>query len=435
VNGTTSLTAWYRGNKGPVYVPLVATAIAGLLLASCGSSSKSSAPPTTASGSPGTTAPAGTSSAATGTPYLIGLVTDETGPLAAERAQDLPSAQAAAKSINAAGGINGHPISLVVADEQSSPTGAATAFQELVTEKHVLAIASDSNFFDSGEPFLHSHDVAVIGLDSGNSALNPAYTNQFPVGTDAGNSLQQPDNTPQLWAKQHGGTKWAVLCYTGLGNEYSQMCDELGSIATGVGMKSVLVDTSIPLANPNYTSVALQIKNSGADAIDLVMSSEDDTGITTALYNDGVTPKAVIADTWTQGFVNNADQKAVQNVFVDEPFASWDIHNAGTTAMQAAFQKYAPNVQPTENPYFMYTGVLTLAEGLKNAGANPTSASLVTALNALTDWDADGLWANKISYGADFLKNSSTCAFFLQVQGTSLVPATQTPFCGQHVAP
>jgi ABC-type branched-subunit amino acid transport system substrate-binding protein len=419
----------------------LAPAVAGLLAAGCSSSSHSTASSgsgTTAStsasgGTTGATAASGGTGTATGSAYTVGVITDETGPLAIERAQDVQSANAAVKWINAHGGVNGHPLKIVVADEQSSPTGAASAAQVLVSEKHVLGITSDSNFIDAMEPFLYNNHVAIAGLATGASWLNPQYTNQFPLGSNPGGGINTPINTVPLFAKQHGGTKWAVLGQAGLGATYDTLLKQEGNIGTAVGMKTVLVDNSIPLQNPNYTAVALQVKNTGADAVYILGNSQTDSGILAALHNEGATIKVGIAATWNQGYVNSANQAALQNSYITEPFTPWSVSNSGTTTMKAAFAQYAPSVQPAENPYYQYTGILTLAAGLKAAGANPTSASLISGLQSLTNWDADGLWASQISFVADFQKNPSTCTWFLVVQGTNINAATSAPFCGQTV--
>jgi ABC-type branched-subunit amino acid transport system substrate-binding protein len=50
------------------------------------------------------------------------------------------AAQAAAKAINASGGINGQPVEVVFCDDQNDPNVAATCARKLVNDDHVVAL-------------------------------------------------------------------------------------------------------------------------------------------------------------------------------------------------------------------------------------------------------------------------------------------------------
>lgn len=80
-------------------------------------------------------------SAQTGSePYKIGVTWPLTGPLASSGQQYLPGAQIAVDHINRAGGINGHPLLLVVEDSQGTPQGGVTAMRKLVQVDGAQAI-------------------------------------------------------------------------------------------------------------------------------------------------------------------------------------------------------------------------------------------------------------------------------------------------------
>lgn len=79
--------------------------------------------------------------AASASPIVIGQLVPLTGAYAAGTA---PYEQAGAKlalaEINAQGGINGRPLQLVQADDQSTPGGAIAAFTRLTQTGHVSAL-------------------------------------------------------------------------------------------------------------------------------------------------------------------------------------------------------------------------------------------------------------------------------------------------------
>jgi branched-chain amino acid transport system substrate-binding protein len=72
----------------------------------------------------------------------IGFTTAVTGVLAAGGATELKAIQFALKQINAAGGVNGKKINLIVVDAQSTIPGALAAVQKAVEQEQVLALIS-----------------------------------------------------------------------------------------------------------------------------------------------------------------------------------------------------------------------------------------------------------------------------------------------------
>ncbi len=65
---------------------------------------------------------------ATGEPYLIGIILPMTGTAADYGADFNRGAVLAAEEINAAGGVNGRPIKLVLADSKASPKEGVAEF-------------------------------------------------------------------------------------------------------------------------------------------------------------------------------------------------------------------------------------------------------------------------------------------------------------------
>ena len=77
---------------------------------------------------------------AAGAPYKIGVTWPLTGPLATFTAEVLGGGQLAVEDINRRGGINGHPLQLVVEDSAGTPQGGITAMRKLVQVDGVQAV-------------------------------------------------------------------------------------------------------------------------------------------------------------------------------------------------------------------------------------------------------------------------------------------------------
>ena len=143
-----------------------AAAAVGLItaLAACGSSSKNS-------GASSTTTPTGHSSSSgntasapgiTPTTIKIGFITDLTGDGSSNYFDATNGPASAFDALNAAGGIDGRKIDLVVADTASSSAGALAAAQSLVN-KGVFGIVADSSFFFGAYKYLQQAGIPVTG--------------------------------------------------------------------------------------------------------------------------------------------------------------------------------------------------------------------------------------------------------------------------------
>jgi len=73
-------------------------------------------------------------------PYKIGFVTSITGFMGPMGSGARDAAQLIVKGINSKGGINGHPLKLIMYDDGSDPSKGVMAFKKLIGEDKVLAI-------------------------------------------------------------------------------------------------------------------------------------------------------------------------------------------------------------------------------------------------------------------------------------------------------
>lgn len=87
---------------------------------------------------------AGHGAAAGNEPIKIGAILSLTGAAGALGQREKESAQLAADEINAAGGVNGSKIELVIEDTKSDPNAAVSAFNKLTTRDNVVAIFGSS---------------------------------------------------------------------------------------------------------------------------------------------------------------------------------------------------------------------------------------------------------------------------------------------------
>lgn len=129
--------------RGSGTVLLLIALLLTAVLAGCGSDTEATTTTATVTNTTGTTAETTTESTggpATGTPYKIGLLTTLSGPVAFLGKDIADTSQMEVDKINAEGGVDGHPIELVVEDDGMDPGKAVAALTKLAQDKDVLAI-------------------------------------------------------------------------------------------------------------------------------------------------------------------------------------------------------------------------------------------------------------------------------------------------------
>jgi hypothetical protein len=111
-----------------------------------------------------TTAAGGSSSsaggrAATGTPVKIGFICSCTGALSSSVAIARPAYESWVKAQNAKGGLNGHPIDLIVKDDAENPGTSVSMVHELVEQDNVIALVEISNADTAWADYVTSKNI------------------------------------------------------------------------------------------------------------------------------------------------------------------------------------------------------------------------------------------------------------------------------------
>lgn len=107
---------------------------------------------------------AGSAFAQSGDPILIGVPVGLSGANSVVAPSVVQSAELAVEEINAAGGVLGRPLELVIADDASGAAGAQKAFDSLVFQKEVNVLISmeTSAARNAGLPIVSKGKVPYI---------------------------------------------------------------------------------------------------------------------------------------------------------------------------------------------------------------------------------------------------------------------------------
>jgi branched-chain amino acid transport system substrate-binding protein len=273
-------------------------AAAGILVllvaaSGCASSGKGSA-----------TSSSSSSSAVTGTPLKIALIGDGSGPgvpdsnLAIEEA----GVNGAVKAINAAGGINGHPLQVLPCDTNLNPNGAAACARSAVSAGAVAAVATSTQFGANAIPILNAAHIAELGQIAVGAAdlTNPNGFPLAPVGIDI--AAGEPALAASL-----GATKISMV-HVDL--PVAAQLPQLAAIGLAPHALKLVNAVAIPQNAPDMSPYVASATEHGSDAVAIILGNPSDT----------------------TSFVRGAKQAGYQGKLVSDAASLLRVFKAGQTA-------------------------------------------------------------------------------------------------------
>ncbi len=382
-----------------------------------------------------TSAVAGTAGAATsGAPITIAMISSLTGPGASEFSQAPVGFNARIALQNAEGGVNGHKITGIVIDDQTSPSGVSTAVQDALS-KGALGLVSTSPLFFLADKVPNKQGVPVTGgfFDGPEWGTQP-YTNMFAADTGSVNPKYPVNTQIGSFMKAHGGT---VLCSYGYSISPSSTRSAVGTVDSFVhaGGKAGILDTSVPFGGVEFTTAALLAKQKGCNAFYAGLDDNSNVALASALRAAGVKPKVVVFPTgYESSLVGSPAWNTVQGGYFDTTFRPFQLPNTGTQQMQSALKKYAHFTSkqfPSFSQYESWLGADLMIKGLELAGKNPTQAGVIHALRNLTSYDGNGILPAATNYSTNFGHDlAKSCGWYMIAEKSGFVPSSSQPWCG-----
>ncbi len=394
--------------------------VALLSLAACGSSSSSTAIAPAASAAASASGPAGA-------PILVGSICSCSGAQASTLAKAGAVSTAWADSLNAAGGLNGHAIKMIVKDDASDPAKALQAAKDLVESEHVVAIVGDGSLADQAfASYVQGKGIPVVG---GISLELPFLTN--PDFFASGSSIPVITVGVAAEAKRAAKTKLGVIYCA-----ESPVCAQLDPVAKGAAALSGLGYTSakVSATAPNFTAPCLAMKSAGVDALFLADAAAVNQRIAASCSQAGYKPLLVgQISTYASTLATDANFDGSTFVSPNAPYNERSV--PANQAMRTAFEKYIPGTSSADDvppiaATGWYAGQLFEAASKAAGGFSPTStpADITKGLYALKGETLGGL-----SGPLTFTQGKPafpTCYFTNTISGGKLAdPQGPAPVC------
>jgi branched-chain amino acid transport system substrate-binding protein len=212
-----------------------------------------------------------------------------TGALAVDATYHLRGEQLAVEDINSHGGWLGRPVELKYYDDKSEAGTTIRLYTRLVTQDRVNFLVGpySSGITQAVVPLVNKYKMATIE-PSASASLPDIY-----VSGNLWNFQGIPPSTGYLegllpLAQAHGAKKVAVLA---LKSAYSLACAKARvAQANALGM-TIVYQTTYSLPQPDFSSIALAIKNADPDVVLACSYYPDSVGLTQGLDRVGFKPK------------------------------------------------------------------------------------------------------------------------------------------------
>lgn len=315
----------------------VGAVVAALGLSACGSSNSSDSTSTPAA----STAAGSTSTAAaapSGPSFKIGTICSCSGAQASVLAGENDVYKAWASSVNAKGGIAGHPVEVVATDDAGDPAKALQNAKKLVTQDKVQALVDMSLADAAFAPYVAKSGVPVVG---GLAVSLPFLT--VPTFFPAGTSLPVATVGTAALAKAAGKTKMGLMYCA-----ESPICKQLVPIAQGAAKLSGLgfSSTAVSATAASYAAPCLKLKNDKVDALFVADNSVIVQRIIAGCFQQGYKPGQFSqGNTYSPDWLKDPNLEGVQ--LANNNALYTDDSNPSTKELIDAVAKYAPKLPGT----------------------------------------------------------------------------------------
>lgn len=302
-------------------------------------------------------------------PVRIGAIVSTTGGLASLGIAERDGILLAQKVVNAAGGIDGRPLEVIVEDDSSNPDAAMSKINTLVHSEGVKAVVGPTGI---------AQTVAIGALTQASQVPLLAFTGLGPPVEASRNCVLHLTPAQELnarallsYVRDNGGKRAGVLHDSGYGQVIWGAMSKLG---TEYGVEFVQVE-KFELSATDATAQAAKIKAAEPDMV-IVLSSQG-TGFRNLRQVGVIQPIVAVHGTALYEVVRSMGEAADNIVHAEFLIAEDPLPN------QADFVKTFTQEYGRPPKHFEAAGwdaVMAVAEALKATGPEPAEGALCTAL-------------------------------------------------------
>src|ERR1700689_1425820 len=364
------------GAAGIAVIALTAVGCSSSSSPSSSSTSSTTGPPAASSTAAASSSVFGTPKKATGSPYVFGMINDETGAVTFPEARQ--GAIAAVNYVNNyLDGINGHPIQIDACTGGGTPATAARCANQLVAD-HPMAILGAADVGAPASIPIYAHaNLAYLG--------GIPFT---PVPETATNSIQfwsvsVGDNAAAaVYAGKTLGVKSVALVYFSNAQGES-ILPQITPVFKAAGVTTV---KDIPLSptSPDPSPQAALVESSGAQ-LAYVDVPNGCGNVLKALKSVGFSGKIMGIDPCSAPPVIAAAAGGANGMYIASPFNLQSGSSQQAQLFEAAMKKWAaPGTLIDSISTAGFATVMNVQQVLSTISGTPTTASILAAFRSGT---------------------------------------------------
>jgi branched-chain amino acid transport system substrate-binding protein len=327
-----------------------------------------------------------------------------------------------ARAVNAAGGVQCHPVQLYQMDDAADPARVTSNLNELVNNKKAIAIvgAGVPTTFPAAKRFAEQNKVPFVG---GDLIEAPWFSSPwfFPQG---GGPLAAYAGAMRE-ATEAAGSKKIGLIYCVEAAICGQINANFEAMARASGLEVVLRKVS-SITSPDYTAECQALKAAGAAAVFVALEGSGNARFARSCVSLGYLPAVA-----TSALAVTAEAVLDPNIrklgaFLgagNAPFLATDT--PGTRAFKAAYDRFAPGSSVDQNSITQFTAgrlfEAAIARVAERARTGPiTRELLLEGLWQIKNETLDGL-APPVTFTRNGLPAANDCYAALTIASSGYV--------------
>ena len=334
-------------------------------------------------------------------PVTIGSVGTLSGPVGAFVKDSVFTLGVWVKWVNSRGGLNGHPVRHIIADDGGDPSRYNALVRQMVEEQGVIAFLFNSIGFAGGDlSYINNKRIPIIGHEGGSDLgyESPMVFTPWPAGTPYGFGLL---GSLAEVAVPAGKTKLASLACSDV-----KLCDIFDKMWTGPAAKElgfeVVYRARPSLTQPDFTAECISARQAGAQAVMLALDNNSVLRVARSCARQGFKPLFGMADGLALPSI--AADPIMDGTVVGTKVAPWPARDIpGRAELHQAFEAVAPGEEPTGAAGPAWVAAKLFEAASRNLPERPTAADVLDGL-----WAVSGETVGGMTYPLSFQRDQTS---------------------------
>lgn len=297
------------------------------------------------------------------------------------------SIDAAAKSINAAGGINGHPLQVEACNDQGDPNIAAQCARKAVSDNDVAVLGSYSQNAAQVLPILQAANIAYVGATA-QSVVDTTSPVSFPL-----EGLNQVVFGGVGYGATLVGCKQAGILIENYGTTTPLAIQSItAGIELGGGKIVKVENTGTNL--PDYSPAISAIESAGGKCVATIMPPDQIAEVFQAMRQSANPSITMInaQDTFSTQLLQQLGSTANGMILSSSTYPPTYTTLPEVPKLLAAIKKYEPGAAISQFSIQGWASVLLVQDVLKGLSGTIDAASVLHGFENLTNASTNGLY-------------------------------------------